>query len=350
MGLFDFFKTKTTNMNLDFVFKSSDHIRYENGKHVSGPHGRANRAIKVEPNVNGGEGYTVTLFNMDGNHPVWQNNVQMAPKQMKIIQANDKLIILRGYGQDAMGASFSDYGLTIHLLNNEIDKCTLHMHDRNIDVEYIKAQAISQEPEFVEIAKNAISIYDTDPKQSIKLLIGVYSLVKNDVSKLNDVSDNASIGKAFLMMLLEKLSNDINNLQMISSIAYLFITKAINNNKDNIQLYIDRLILFNIGHEPIKHILLEALELNNANPFTPIGQMAPMLARDAIFEMEFADLESNPVIYNQIEIFRKKKNELNDYFSSKKTNVEIINKGIEHHNKLQAYLTNRVIVEKNIDF
>lgn len=27
MGLLDFFKTKQKNMNLDFVFKSSDHIR-----------------------------------------------------------------------------------------------------------------------------------------------------------------------------------------------------------------------------------------------------------------------------------------------------------------------------------
>ncbi|MBM3454946.1 MAG: hypothetical protein FJX80_07340 [Bacteroidetes bacterium] len=25
------------NMKLDFVFKSSDHLRYENGRHVSGP-------------------------------------------------------------------------------------------------------------------------------------------------------------------------------------------------------------------------------------------------------------------------------------------------------------------------
>ena len=62
-------------MNLNFVFKSPDHIRYENGKHVSGPHGGAGRAVKVEPNISGGEGYTVTLYNLDGNHPVWQSNI-----------------------------------------------------------------------------------------------------------------------------------------------------------------------------------------------------------------------------------------------------------------------------------
>lgn len=65
-------------MNLDFVFKTPDHLRYENGRHYLGPHGGANRAIIVEPNINGREGYTVTLYNLDGNHPVWQNNVKMA--------------------------------------------------------------------------------------------------------------------------------------------------------------------------------------------------------------------------------------------------------------------------------
>ncbi len=126
-------------MKLDFVFKSSDHLRYENGRHVSGPHGGARRAVKVEPNISGGEGVTVTMYNLDGNHPVWQNNVQMAPKQMKVIeQTNDKIVLL-GYGYDAMGASFADYGLTIILKNGEIENCILHMHDRCVDIEYLKS-------------------------------------------------------------------------------------------------------------------------------------------------------------------------------------------------------------------
>ena len=70
-------------MNLNFVFKSPDHLRYENGRHVAGPHGGAGRAVKVEPNINGcegynirgGDGYIVTVYNLDGNHPLWQNNV-----------------------------------------------------------------------------------------------------------------------------------------------------------------------------------------------------------------------------------------------------------------------------------
>jgi hypothetical protein len=124
-------------MNLNFVFKSADHLRYENGNHVSGPHGGARRAIKVEPNISGGEGYTVTTYNLDGNHPLWQNNIQMAPKQMKIIKQTTNEIVLRGYGFDQMGGSFSDYGLTIQFKDENVNKCILHMHDRKVDIEYL---------------------------------------------------------------------------------------------------------------------------------------------------------------------------------------------------------------------
>jgi len=123
-------------MKLDFIFSSSDHLRFQNGVHVAGPHGGARRAIKVEPNIEGHEGYTVTIFNLDGNHPLWQNNVQMAPKQMKLLKQEGNKIVLRGYGHDALGGSFADYGITIFVEGDEINKCILHMHDRGVDVEY----------------------------------------------------------------------------------------------------------------------------------------------------------------------------------------------------------------------
>ena len=46
MGIIDLFKTKK-NPDLNFVFNSPDHLRYENSIHVSGPHGGAPRAVKV---------------------------------------------------------------------------------------------------------------------------------------------------------------------------------------------------------------------------------------------------------------------------------------------------------------
>lgn len=144
MGPFDFFKNslpKSTIDLSDFKFISNDHIRYQGGKDVSGHNLDAWRGIRVQTNIQGGEGYTVTIYNLDGNHPVWGNNVQMAPKQMKIIEQSNSIIKLRGFGSDAMGSSFADYGLTLYLTSNLVDKITLHMHDRNIDIVYFKASS-----------------------------------------------------------------------------------------------------------------------------------------------------------------------------------------------------------------
>lgn len=139
-------------MELDFVFVSSDHFRYQNGIKVSGLHGGANRAVMIEPNVNGcqgynipgGDGYIVTIYNLDGVHPVWQNNVQMSPKPMRIVSQSADKVVLRGYPVQAMSPfgwidfDGQDYGLTIFLENDEVVKCVLHMHDRNVDIEYLK--------------------------------------------------------------------------------------------------------------------------------------------------------------------------------------------------------------------
>lgn len=59
-------------------FDSSDHIRFQNGKDVSGHNYGCNRRFVIEKNIEGGEGYTVTMYNLDGLHPLWKDNIQMA--------------------------------------------------------------------------------------------------------------------------------------------------------------------------------------------------------------------------------------------------------------------------------
>ena len=94
------------------IFDSSDHIRFQNGIDVSGHNYGCNRRFEIEKNIEGGEGYTVTMYNLDGNHPLWQNNIQMAPKRMRIVSVNDNIVEMRGYGYDenalAMGVPLSD--------------------------------------------------------------------------------------------------------------------------------------------------------------------------------------------------------------------------------------------------
>ena len=120
------------------TFDSTDHVRFQNGVDVSGHNVGCNRRITIEKNINGGMGYTVTMYNLDGLHPLWQNNVQMAPKQMRIINVQDNVVQLRGYGFDMMGGSFADYGLSLLIENDVIYRVQLDMYDRNISIVYLK--------------------------------------------------------------------------------------------------------------------------------------------------------------------------------------------------------------------
>lgn len=119
-------------------FTSSDHVRFQNGQDVSGHNLGSNRRLVIEKDIEGGEGYTVTLYNLDGIHPLWQNNVQMAPKRMRIINVSENIVQLRGYGADSFGASFSDYGVVLLFNNDEIVRAQLNMYDRNISIVYLK--------------------------------------------------------------------------------------------------------------------------------------------------------------------------------------------------------------------
>lgn len=129
------------------VFDSSDHIRFQNGNNVTGHNYGCNRRFVIERNIQGHEGYTVTLYNLDGVHPLWQNNIQMAPKRMKIMNVNANIVELRGYGYDenalAMGApleiaSFENYGVMLLVEDGEIVRAQLNMFDRNVNIVYLK--------------------------------------------------------------------------------------------------------------------------------------------------------------------------------------------------------------------
>lgn len=95
------------------------------------------RRLVIQKNIEGGEGYTVSMYNLDGLHPLWQNNVQMAPKRMRIVKVDNNIVQLRGYGFDMMGASFADYGVSLLIENDVISRVQLNMYDRNISIVYL---------------------------------------------------------------------------------------------------------------------------------------------------------------------------------------------------------------------
>ena len=129
------------------VFDSSDHVRFQNGQNVSGHNYGCNRRLVIEKNIQVGKGYTISMYNMDGMHPLWQNNIQMAPKRMKIVNVDGNIVDLRGYGYDenalAMGApletaSFENYGVVLMIEDGKIVRAQLNMFDRNVSIVYLQ--------------------------------------------------------------------------------------------------------------------------------------------------------------------------------------------------------------------
>lgn len=87
------------------------------------------------------------MYNLDGLHPLWKDNIQMAPKRMRIVSVKDNIVEFRGYGYDenalALGvslsdASFANYGIVLLIENKEISRIQLNMFDRNICIVYVK--------------------------------------------------------------------------------------------------------------------------------------------------------------------------------------------------------------------
>ena len=129
---------------VDLVLKSTHHQRYQNGIPVMGSQ-YCSCTIKIENkvfkdmlnglDVNPKEGFLVTMWNLDMPTPTQQ----MQPKLMVMVADTGDKIELRGVQLRAMGVvayDNKDYGITLHLRNRNVVKCTLHMYDRGVDIEY----------------------------------------------------------------------------------------------------------------------------------------------------------------------------------------------------------------------
>ena len=102
------------------------------------------RTVSVEKNINGssgydikpGDGYIVKVFNNDLGKP------NMSDKPMRVKSISKDLVVLQGYPLRAMSpfgwmdVDYADYGLEVHYRNGEIEKCVLHMYDRDTYIEY----------------------------------------------------------------------------------------------------------------------------------------------------------------------------------------------------------------------
>ena len=115
-----------------------------------------------------------------------------------------------------------------------------------------------------KLAIESILLYqDNQYSETQEKLIELYYAVKHDPESMKMVTDNASFGKAFLMMLENKITDDEDNLQMIASISYIFLSKAIEADKNNVDFLKTRLRLLKIGNDSLIYTVMKTLSFGS---------------------------------------------------------------------------------------
>lgn len=255
--------------------------------------------------------------------------------------------------------------MSLFYSNSKLTKVSFTIHDPNILIEFEaeneNAKAFLQPKKgiFLTINSNeANDLYANNYRtEAREALIKLFQSVIANPGILNEIKDNESFGNSFLYMLDLNISDDIDTLQTIASLSYLFLSLAIELNEGNYNLYKNRLLLLNIGNEPLRHTIVNALNLTSSNllSFSNSPGFVDLKARDAIFAMEIADLCSNPLLYQSFDFFKQRKNEFdklisNNFFGHNKTKENIIESGTSNHRNVLIYLFDKVFDNNDLNF
>lgn len=349
-----------------FTFKSTSHQRYEDGVPVLGLQ-KCIRTISVEKNTNGckgyklspGIGYIVKIYNDDIQKP------NMSDKPMVVVNKTFNKVDLRGFPIEAQGpfgcwveVDYRDYGLTIYYKDGEVDKCVLHMFDRNIDIEYLtdktdKEESSDDKPLTEKLVDEAIEQMKkgNDGDAVYNPLYKAWKAYCDNPKELNKIRDYASYAQGLVMFLSFGTVNDIDTKQQISSIAYLFISKAIEHNPSDINLYKNRLLIMILFKDVFEYTVSSVVGMGQACFWM---SLTPFEGRDSLFKMEYADLSVSPKLqYVNIfkQVFLDLEQKINsDFFGQNKTTESIISEGKKLHKDVLLYLESKILKNNDIDF
>ena len=209
------------------------------------------------------------------------------------------------------------------------------------------------------LAQKAVQNIEKEQISVAKIwLSSIYEQVSKEPSYLCSVENYGIVGKAFLLMILNRLSDDIDTLQTMSSIAYLCLSKAMEIEGDNPNLYKDRLLVLNSAYNSFKYTVMSVLaeeEVTDGFASLMFQSRADIKSRDAIWQMEIADMERYPIICSSFSYFAERKNFLLDkierqFFLPAKNLNEVVKQGKFLHERTYKYLVNKILINRDIDF
>ena len=181
-------------------------------------------------------------------------------------------------------------------------------------------------------------------------LIELLKIIINNPTSLTQVSNYANLGRSCLLMLDVKISSNDETLEIISSVGFLFLTKAIQREPYQYNAIKDRLVLLQLGKEFFCYVVSYPLNIERGW----MNTQWKWEAWDAIYRMEFADLQKHSVLH-QIDFLKKRNDELEQMFlkkvfAVKQPREEVIKKGLEIQQKVFAYLDKKILSEGSLRF
>lgn len=184
--------------------------------------------------------------------------------------------------------------------------------------------------------------------QAKQKMIELYQAIKQNPSDLNKIERPDDFASVIATMLQLKVINDDDEIERITAIGYVVISKAIlTNPAPNKNMF--RLLFLHFAREQFNYTLRTALGFNSGiNFFSAEGQMVGNKTANAMYEMEVYDLFTNPILYQKIPMFADAKRELDDLIRNNhfynKNESQVIQEGKELHTKALNYLTNKILI------
>jgi len=121
----------------------------------------ANRGLEIKSHSDINDAYLISIYNLDGYDTIWNPNLEMHPKVMKVIRQSDKKIEMIGFGFDKLGNNYNDYGITILLQNKNVNTIILHNFEKERDTEYYKdSENLTSGESYFQIANSYLEKSD----------------------------------------------------------------------------------------------------------------------------------------------------------------------------------------------
>ncbi|MBQ5925466.1 MAG: hypothetical protein IIX03_01995 [Paludibacteraceae bacterium] len=174
---------------------------------------------------------------------------------------------------------------------------------------------------------------------------------QEDPEQLKSIRDYGKFGMGLMIFLSYETVVDIDDKQQLASIAYLFLSKAIESNPNDVNLLKNRLILMISNHQALEYIISSVVRKNN--DFMD-HILFPFTGRDALLKMKLADLSKNTSLLNIdmfADVYIDIKNKITSNFFGKGESINtIIEVGDKHHKEILNYLEEKIIKNLDINF